>query len=139
MIGVVAAAILLDAELSQPTEDPPFEVSITQPEASPSVLRVRFRNTGKHPLCFALNNGARLFDIQRRGVSLAMNEPLPSAPPPSCFLVQPDETRMADFDLGMAFPALKRDDRACFNAWYRRPDEQAHDTDTWVCNLLDRE
>lgn len=138
MIGIFLAAISSDAGLSQHISDPPFEITISQPEASPSVLRVRFLNTGSHPICFALNNGARLFDIQRSGVSLPLKDGLPSAPPPSCFIVQPAEMRTADFDLGRAFPALKRNDRACFNAWYRRPEDQVHETDVWVCNLLDR-
>lgn len=138
MISVVVAAILSGTTPSQHGDITPFEITISQPEPSPSVVRVSFFNTGPTPLCFALNNGARLFDVQRRGRSLPFADGIPHGPPPWCFLVDPGEVRTEDFDLRVAFPPLERDDRLCFNAWYRHPEDQVHATEVWACNLLDR-
>lgn len=97
---------------------------------------VSFTNTDDEAVCLALNNGLRLVDLRRDGLSVPFAAELPSSPPPYCHRVDPGEERSWDFDLSFIFPDVRPGDQLCFEVWSRPPGAEAH-SQRWVCSLIE--
>lgn len=138
LIAIAAFSIL-----GSPGQDvspfPGVKVEITRADARTSTLTVAITNTGDRTVCAERGHGARAFDFSRMGQPLRMSDGIPFISiRDRCDPIEPGATSVSNYELAIAWPGLRRDDRACVEAWIRFRDEPDSPNTTVVgCRLLD--
>jgi hypothetical protein len=135
MLAAIAATLVFS---TSPQTAPSAEVWIAQADRQGSTVRITITNPHDRTLCYQLGHGARSLRVSRNG------RVIPSAPGlpfvsvrDRCKTIEPGATLTEEYDLDLAYPGLRRDDRLCFTArlWFK--DDAELTTPVTACRLLD--
>lgn len=134
----LTTALLLAIPAQAAPGEPSAEVLIAKTDRERSAVQIAIINTSDRPLCLQQGHGVRSFNLSRNG------RPVPWAPGipfisvrDRCQVIEPGEVLHEDYDLAIAYPNLRRDDRLCFTArlWFKG--DQEITTPTIACRLVD--
>ena len=135
----IAAFSLLGSSGQDAGSFPGVKVEIIRADSRTSTLTVAITNSGDRTVCAERGRGARAFDVSRMGQPMRMSDGIPHVSiRDRCNPIEPGATSVSDYELAIAWPDLRRDDRVCFEAWIRFRDEPDSPNTTVVdCRLLD--